>query len=57
MTEDEREDLRLERTGTQRLKLRSRHTARLSELLEQRQDLAGVHAMADVVHESVRWSA
>lgn len=57
MTEEEREDLRLVRLEAQHLKLRSRHTSRLAELLEERQDLAGVHAMADFVHESVRWSA
>jgi hypothetical protein len=57
MTEEEREDLRLERLGTQHLQVRSRHTSRLTMLLEQRKDLAGVYAMADLVDESVRWSA
>ncbi|NYG54420.1 hypothetical protein [Nocardioides perillae] len=57
MTEEEREDLRLVRLETQHLKLRSRHSSALTHLLEERKDLTGVHAMADFVTESVRWSA
>lgn len=57
MTEEEREDLRLVRIETQHLKLRSRHSSALVHLLEERKDLSGVHAMADFVNESVRWSA
>ena len=57
MSEDEREDLRLDRITAQQLQHRSRQTARLTMLLDQRRDLAGVHALADVVEESVRWSA
>jgi hypothetical protein len=34
-----------------------RHVRGVSSLLSTRDDLRGVHAWADVVEESVRWSA
>ena len=37
--------------------LASRHLQGVSSLLAERSDLRGVHAFADVVEESVRWSA
>ncbi|MCW2849889.1 MAG: hypothetical protein JWR90_3863 [Marmoricola sp.] len=37
--------------------LATRHKHGVSSLLAQRDDLRGVHAFADVVEESVRWSA
>ncbi len=37
--------------------LATRHLHRLSSLLADRDDLRGVHAFADVVEESLRWSA
>ena len=37
--------------------LACRHLAGVSSLLATRADLRGVHAWADVVEESVRWSA
>ena len=37
--------------------LASRHQQGVSHLLASRHDLRGVHAFADVVEESVRWSA
>jgi hypothetical protein len=37
--------------------LACRHLAGVSGLLTTRDDLRGVHAWADVVEESVRWSA
>ncbi len=37
--------------------LACRHLAGVSSLLASRLDLRGVHAWADVVEESVRWSA
>lgn len=37
--------------------LATRHLKGLSTLLSTREDLRGVHAFADVVEESVRWSA
>jgi hypothetical protein len=37
--------------------LACRHLAGVSDLLNARCDLRGVHAWADIVEESVRWSA
>ena len=37
--------------------LATRHKHGVSTLLAHRDDLRGVHAFADVVEESVRWSA
>lgn len=37
--------------------LATRHKHGVSSLLAHREDLRGVHAFADVVEESVRWSA
>ena len=37
--------------------LATRHQHGLSSLLSHRDDLRGVHRFADVVEESVRWSA
>ena len=37
--------------------LATRHRHGISSLLADRDDLRGVHAFADVVEESVRWSA
>jgi hypothetical protein len=37
--------------------LRLRHAHSVSRLLSNRHDLRGVHALADLVDESVRWSA
>lgn len=36
---------------------RHRHAEALSRLMEQRRDLRGVHALADLVDDAVRWSA
>lgn len=41
----------------QRNKLRNRHAHLLTRLMDERQDLRGVHALADFVDDSVRWSA
>ena len=57
MTEQEKQDQVLDRTTTQRQALRTRHSSRLVELLDGRQDLRGVHAMADWLDDAVRWSA
>lgn len=35
----------------------ARYTASVTELLDHRADLHGVHRMADLVYDSVRWSA
>ncbi|ANH37951.1 hypothetical protein I601_1516 [Nocardioides dokdonensis FR1436] len=37
--------------------LRDRHTAGLTRLMTSRDDLRGVHALADLVDDAVRWSA
>lgn len=37
--------------------LATRHKHGVSTLLAHREDLRGVHAFADVIEESVRWSA
>lgn len=41
----------------QRDKLKHRHAQQLTRLMDERQDLRGVHALADFVDDSVRWSA
>ena len=46
-----------DRLGEQRAALRLRHSQRLTALMEARRDLRGVHALADFVDDSVRWSA
>ncbi len=40
-----------------RAQLRSRHSQALARLMEEREDLRGVHALADFVSDSLRWSA
>ena len=45
------------RSTYSRADLATRHRHRISTLLAHRDDLRGVHALADVVEESVRWSA
>ncbi|WP_300403453.1 hypothetical protein [uncultured Nocardioides sp.] len=46
-----------DKLGEQRAALRLRHSQRLTALMEARRDLRGVHALADFVDDSVRWSA
>ncbi len=50
-------DRDLDRVREQRAQLRSRHAQALASLMEDREDLRGVHALADFVDDSVRWSA
>jgi len=50
-------DVELDRVVTQRVSLKLRHASRLARLMEERQDLRGVHALADMVDDSLRWSA
>jgi hypothetical protein len=47
----------LDRRRSQRDGLRLRHAHSLTRLLSSRDDLRGVHALADLVDESVRWTA
>ncbi len=48
---------RAEALAEQRERLQTRHSHALTSLMSQRCDLRGVHALADFVDESVRWSA
>lgn len=41
----------------QRQRLQTRHSQALTSLMETRDDLRGVHALADFVDDAVRWSA
>jgi hypothetical protein len=50
-------DTELERIRAQRAELKHRHTQALSKLMAEREDLKGVHALADLVSDSLRWSA
>jgi hypothetical protein len=50
--QDEIEILREKRAA-----LRMRHAKGLTTLMSQRDDLRGVHALADLVDDAVRWSA
>lgn len=50
-------DAELERIRAQRAALKNRHARRLSRLMAEREDLRGVHALADLVSDSLRWSA
>ena len=50
-------DLEQERRRTLRTSIRSRHSLALHELMDGREDLHGVHALADHISESLRWSA
>jgi len=40
-----------------RASLEIRHAQRLARLMVERSDLRGVHALADLVDDAVRWSA
>ncbi|WP_141014628.1 hypothetical protein [Nocardioides sambongensis] len=42
---------------TRRNALRDRHARNLTTLMTERDDLRGVHALADFVDDAVRWSA
>lgn len=46
-----------DKTAEQRAALRLKHAQKLTALMESRDDLRGVHALADFVDDSVRWSA
>lgn len=47
----------LNRIREQRNTLKNRHSQALSKLMADREDLRGVHALADLVDDSLRWSA
>lgn len=50
-------DVELDSIAVQRNSLKHRHSQALTRLMAEREDLRGVHALADMVDESVRWSA
>ncbi len=50
-------DDRLERIRQQRAALKDRHQQALARLMAEREDLKGVHPLADLVSDSLRWSA
>jgi hypothetical protein len=50
-------DLELERIRAQRAAVKDRHAEALARLMSEREDLRGVHALADLVSDSLRWSA
>jgi hypothetical protein len=50
--EDEIDTARAKRAA-----LKVRHARGLTTLMNQRDDLRGVHALADLVDDAVRWSA
>jgi hypothetical protein len=45
------------RPSLQRAALKDKHSHALSRLMAEREDLKGVHALADLVSDSLRWSA
>lgn len=47
----------VDRSLERRAALRTRHAQSLTRLMEQRDDLRGVHALADFVDDAVRWTA
>jgi hypothetical protein len=50
-------DSQLERIREQRAALKDRHAQALARLMAEREDLKGVHPLADLVSDSLRWSA
>ena len=56
-TQPEAIDTELERIRAQRATLKHRHSKALARLMAEREDLKGVHALADLVSDSLRWSA
>lgn len=50
-------DLEQERLRTLRDNIKSRHALALHELMSEREDLYGVHPLADQIADSLRWSA
>jgi hypothetical protein len=50
-------DAEFERIRAQRAALKDKHSQALFRLMAEREDLKGVHALADLVSDSLRWSA
>ena len=51
------QDAEPDRAQQRRHALESRHAQALTRLMDERTDLRGVHALADLVSDSLRWSA
>ena len=51
------DDQTLDQLSEQRIAFRLRHAQKLTALMEERDDLRGVHALADYFDEALRWSA
>ncbi len=49
-------EVREQRVLDQRSGFRLRHARGLADLMAQRDDLRGVHALADLVDDAVRWT-
>jgi hypothetical protein len=47
----------VDRSLARRAALRDRHARGVAQLMAQRSDLRGVHALADFVDDAVRWTA
>lgn len=47
----------LDRIREQRERLETRHAQGIARLMTARADLRGVHALADLVDDAVRWTA
>ncbi len=47
----------LDRRRDQRDALKTRHADNLARLMAERDDLRGVHALADLVDDGIRWTA
>jgi hypothetical protein len=50
-------DSQIEQARVQRAALKDRHAQALARLMAEREDLQGVHPLADLVSDSLRWSA
>lgn len=48
---------KIDRLRAHRLTSQARHAQALSTLMTEREDLRGVHALADLVADASRWSA
>ena len=47
----------IDRLRAQRLASQARHTHAVNSLMSEREELRGVHALADLVADASRWSA
>ena len=54
---EKEKDPTVDRSLERRAALRDRHAHAVARLMEERIDLRGVHALADFVDDSVRWTA